>query len=117
MSLKEEELYGRAWVFKRFFLSPEAVWGAAFEEVYKRIGPIFARLETRERAQAYLHALLSPIQRKNGWQMAEEAGEATPYAMQYLLDRARWESDQLRDEIRAYVREQLGEPRGGAGDR
>src|SRR5947199_9819913 len=42
--------------------------------------------------------------------MAEEAGEATPYAMQYLLDRARWESDHLRDEVRAYVREQLGDP-------
>jgi hypothetical protein len=69
--------------------SPEAVWGAAFEEVCERIGPIFARSETRERAQAYLRGLLSPIERKNGWQMAEEAGEATPYAMQYLLDRAR----------------------------
>src|SRR5436309_1655451 len=90
--------------------SPEAMWGAAFEEVCKRIGPVFARSETRERAQAYLRGLLSPIERKNGWQMAEEAGEATPYAMQYLLDRARWESDHLRDEVRAYVREQLGDP-------
>ena len=90
--------------------SPEAVWGAAFEEVCKRIGPVFARSETRERAQAYLRGLLSPIERKNGWQMAEEAGEATPYAMQYLLDRARWESEHLRDEVRAYVREQLGDP-------
>ena len=90
--------------------SPEAVWGAAFEEVCERIGPIFARSETRERAQAYLRGLLSPIERKNGWQMAEEAGEATPYAMQYLLDRARWESDQLRDEVRAYVHEKLGDP-------
>ena len=90
--------------------SPEAVWGAAFEEVCKRIGPVFARSETRERAQAYLRGLLSPIERKNGWQMAEEAGEATPYAMQYLLDRARWESDHLRDEVRASVREKLGDP-------
>ena len=93
-----------------FSASPEAVWGAAFEEVCERIGPIFARSETRERAQAYLRGVLSPIERKNGWQLAEEAGEATPYAMQYLLDRARWESDQLRDEVRAYVREQLGDP-------
>ena len=92
------------------FASPEGVWGAAFEEVCKRIGPLFARSETRERAQAYLRVLLSPIERKNGWQMAEEAGEATPYAMQYLLDRARWESEHLRDEVRAYVREQLGDP-------
>ena len=93
-----------------FSASPKAVWGAAFEEVCKRIGPIFARSETRERAQAYLRGLLSPIERKNGWQLAEEAGEATPYAMQYLLDRARWESEHLRDAVRAYVREQLGDP-------
>ena len=90
--------------------SPEAVWGAAFEEVCERIGPVFARSETRERAQVYLRGLLSPIERKNGWQLAEEAGEATPYAMQYLLDRARWESDLLRDLLRAYVCEQLGDP-------
>ena len=66
----------------------------------ERIGPVFARSETRERAQAYLRGLLSPTERKNGWQLAEEAGEATPYAMQYLLDRARWESDGLRDILR-----------------
>src|SRR6266581_4355640 len=90
--------------------SPEAVWGAAFEEVCERISPVFARPETRERAQAYLRGLLSPIERKNGWQLAEEAGEATPYAMQYLLDRARWESDRLRDEVRASVWEKLGDP-------
>ena len=72
-----------------FAPSPEAVWAAAFDAVCERIGPVFARSETRERAQAYLRGLLSPVKRKNGWQLAEEAGEATPYAMQYLLDRAR----------------------------
>src|SRR5438552_9196989 len=90
--------------------SPQALWGRAFEEVCERIGPAFARPETRERAQAYLRGLLSPIERKNGWQLAEEAGEATPSAMQYLLDRARWESDRLRDEVRAYMWEKLGDP-------
>src|SRR5712691_10218768 len=101
---------GVQWFSSSSSPSPEAVWGAAFEEVCKRIGPVFARSETRERAQAYLRGLLSPIERKNGWQMAEEAGEATPYAMQYLLDRARWESAHLRDEVRAYVCEQLADP-------
>jgi hypothetical protein len=74
-------------------LSPpaaEAVWSAAFQELCERVGPIFARSETRQTAQGYLGGLLSPLERKNGWQLAEEAGEATPYAMQYLLDRARW---------------------------
>ena len=90
--------------------SPEAVWSAAFAEVGERIGPVFARSETRERAQVYLRGLLSPVERKNGWQLAEEAGEATPYAMQYLLDRARWQSERLRDIVRGYVCEQLGDP-------
>src|SRR3989442_1461394 len=90
--------------------SPAAVWSAAFEEVCERIGPVFARSETRERAQVYLRGLLSPVERKNGWQLAEEAGEATPYAMQYLLDRARWQSERLRDIVRGYVCEQLGDP-------
>src|SRR5947209_16286376 len=90
--------------------SPEAVWSAAFAEVGERIGPVFARAETRQRAKVYLRGLLSPVQRKNGWQLAEEAGEATPYAMQYLLDRARWQSERLRDMVRGYVCEQLGDP-------
>src|SRR3989442_6976744 len=91
------------------FSSPQAVWTAAFEEGCGRISPVFARSETRGRAEAYLRGLLSPVERKNGWQLAEEAGEATPYAMQYLLDRARWESDRLRDEVRSYVCEKLGD--------
>jgi SRSO17 transposase len=92
-----------------FAPSPEAVWATAFDEVCERIGPVFARAETRARAQAYLRGLLSPTERKNGGPLAEEAGEATPYAMQYLLDRARWESDGLRDILRGYVCEQLGD--------
>jgi SRSO17 transposase len=91
--------------------SPEAVWSVAFQEVGERIGPVFARSETRARAQAYLRGLLSPVERKNGWQMAEEAGEATPYAMQYLLDRARWDAERLRDAVRAYVCHWLGDER------
>src|SRR2546427_12941701 len=92
--------------------SPAAVWSAAFEEVCERIGPLFARSETRERAQVYLRGLLSPVERKNGWQLAEEAGETTPYAMQYLLNRAVWESDEVRDQLQAYVREMLADADG-----
>jgi SRSO17 transposase len=57
----------------------------------------------------YLRVLLSPVARKNGWQVAEEAGEATPYGMQHLLDRAKWDADGVRDELRSYVSETLGE--------
>ncbi len=58
--------------------------------------------------RTYLRVLLSPVERKNGWQVAEEAGEATPYAMQHLLDRAKWDPDGVRDELRSYVSETLG---------
>ncbi len=67
------------------------------------------RQEARERIGVYLRVLLSPVERKNGWQVAEEAGEATPYAMQHLLDRAKWDPDGVRDELRSYVIETLGE--------
>ncbi len=67
------------------------------------------RQEARERIGVYLRVLLSPVERKNGWQVAEEAGEATPYAMQHLLDRAKWDPDGVRDELRSYVRETLGD--------
>ncbi len=50
-----------------FAPSPETVWAAAFDAVCERIGPVFARSETRERAHAYLRGLLSPVERKNGW--------------------------------------------------
>lgn len=53
---------------------------------------------------------MSGVSRKNGWQVAEEMGEATPYAMQHLLDRAKWDCDEVRDELRAYVQETLSSP-------
>jgi SRSO17 transposase len=94
------------------FPSPEELWTSLFNDVCERLGPSFARSETRERVQAYLQGLLSPVERKNGWQLAEEAGETTPYGMQYLLNRAVWDSDQVRDQLQAYVREMLAAPNG-----
>ena len=96
------------------FKSPTAasaaeIWRDAFEEICQRMSPCFVQVQTRQRAQAYVRGLLSPVERKNGWQLAEEAGETTPYAMQYLLDRAVWDSEQLRDVLCRYVEEMLGE--------
>ncbi len=51
-------------------------------------GSLFCAGADPAAAQAYVRGLLSPVERKNGWQLAEQAGETTPYAMQYLLDRA-----------------------------
>jgi SRSO17 transposase len=54
--------------------------------------------------------LLSPVERKNGWQLAEHAGEARPYGMQRLLAGAKWDTDAVRDDLRAYVVEHMGDP-------
>jgi SRSO17 transposase len=77
--------------------------------VATRIGPRFARAQARHRAQVYLRGLLSPLERKNGWQLAEAVGDATLYAMQHLLDRADLDADAVRDDLRTYVIEQLGD--------
>jgi SRSO17 transposase len=86
-----------------------ATWAEGLEAVHARVAPRFARAEPRRRALAYLRGLLSPIERKNGWQLAEQAGEATPDGMQHLLARADWDADQVRDDLRAYVVEHLGD--------
>jgi SRSO17 transposase len=92
--------------------SPEEVWKTAFHELSQRIRRYFVRQEPHQQALAYLQGLMSPVERKNGWQVAEEMGEATPYAMQHLLDRARWDCDGVRDELRQYVVEMLAAPNG-----
>lgn len=86
-------------------------WTEGLVEVQERIGPRFARSEQRHRVRRYLHGLLSPVERKNGWQLAEHAGEARPYGMQRLLAGAKWDANAVRDDLRAYVVEQLGDPR------
>jgi SRSO17 transposase len=84
-------------------------WAAGLEAVHARVAPRFARAEPRQRALAYLRGLLSPVERKNGWQLAEQAGEATPDGMQHLLARADWDADRVRDDLRTYVVEHLGD--------
>ncbi|HEX3643051.1 MAG TPA: IS701 family transposase [Ktedonobacteraceae bacterium] len=91
---------------------PEEIWKGLFEEVCERIGPLFERSETRERVKSYLQGLLSPIKRKNSWQLAEEMGDPNPYGVQYLLNRARWDSDKMRDIVLKYVCEKLGDENG-----
>src|SRR6266851_445624 len=73
-------------------------WAACLDEVHAHIAGRFARSEQRQRARAYVQGLLSPIERKNGWQLAEAAGEANPYGYQELLSRALWDPDEVRDE-------------------
>src|SRR3954462_10049299 len=82
---------------------------AGLEEVVERIGDRFARSEPRVRAGVYLRGLLSAAERKNGWTLAEQAGDATPDAMQRLLNHADWNADAVRDDLCDYVVEHLGD--------
>jgi SRSO17 transposase len=85
-------------------------WTLWLTEVERRLMPHFARREARHRVWAYIRGLLSPVERKSGWQLAEVNGDATPYGVQHLLGRARWDDAAVRDDLRAYLVEHLGEP-------
>src|SRR5258707_7376593 len=85
-------------------------WAAYLDEVHAHIAGRLARSEQRQRARAYVQGLLSPIERKNGWQLAEAAGEANPYGYQELLSRALWDPDEVRDDVLDLVREKLADP-------
>jgi SRSO17 transposase len=84
-------------------------WSEELEAVGNRLSDHFARSEVRQRAQDYLHGLLSEAERKNSWQLAEVAGNSTPYGIQHLLGRASWDADALRDDLREYVIEHLAD--------
>ena len=64
---------------------PEEIWTTVFNKLSQRIRQYFMRPEPHQRALAYIQGLMSEAPRKNGWQVAEEVGEAAPYAMQHLL--------------------------------
>lgn len=84
--------------------------GAAYlTDIERRLAPYFERAEPRQRALAYLRGLLSPAERKNSWQLAEVSGDATPYGLQHLLRRALWDPEAVRDELRRYVVQHLGD--------
>jgi SRSO17 transposase len=84
----------------------------ALTELVVRIGSHFRRAEVRTRVGRYLQGLLAQVPRKNGWQMAEELGEVNAHGVQRLLEEADWDEEAVRDELRTYVIEQLGEPAG-----
>lgn len=81
-------------------------------ELHARIAPRFRRAEVRTRARHFLQGLLAPVERKNGWQMAEELGEHGPRGVQRLLGEADWDENAVRDDLRTYVIEHLGEADG-----
>ncbi len=82
-------------------------------ELHERVGHRFARSEARERVRRYLVGLLGRVERKNGWQLAEAIGESDPQGVQRLLNSARWDADEVRDDLRDYVVEHLGDEETG----
>jgi len=89
-----------------------AHWPTGLDGLHARIAHRFRRGEARARVKRYLAGLLDRVERKNGWQLAEHLGEAGPQGVQRLLNAADWNVDAVRDDLRAYVTEHLGEPAG-----
>ncbi len=83
-------------------------WAVGLSALHQRIAKHFVRAEPRQLAYDYLRALISPIERKNGWQIAEHLGATTPDGVQRLLATAHWDADKVRDDLRSYVVDHLG---------
>jgi SRSO17 transposase len=82
------------------------------KRLHARIASRFGRREVRERAESYLVGLLGPVERRTGRQMARQIGEERPDGVQRLLSAARWDADAVRDDLRDYVVERLGDRTG-----
>lgn len=89
-----------------------AAWRAGLDELFDRLAGCFGRVESRRWARAYLTGLLAPVERKNGWQLAEAAGADDPTGIQHFVDRSRWDADAVRDAVRSYVAQALAGPQG-----
>ena len=87
-------------------------WVAGLNDLFALVAGRFPRVEPRLRARAYVRGLLAPLASKNGWTLAEAAGNATPDGMQRLLNRAAWDADGVRDDVRGYVVRYLGDAGG-----
>lgn len=87
-------------------------WQAELEALKTHLAPVFGRGETRQAAGLFIDGLLSPAERKTGWMLAEQAGLERPYRIQSFLGRSSWSADALRDRVRTYVAQALGDPAG-----
>jgi SRSO17 transposase len=88
------------------------VWESELESLLARIGPLFYRTESKKHAEQYVRGLLSPIERKNGWTIAEYVGELEPKALQRFLNLSPWDADAVLDLNREYAMEHLADPGG-----
>ena len=77
-------------------------WRDELAALQERLGDLFGRTEARRQAGLYLEGLLGAAERKNGWQLAEQIGDARPWRTQRVLSRAVWEADMARDLCRRW---------------
>jgi SRSO17 transposase len=89
-----------------------AAWSESFSEMFAQVAGEFENAGSRRRARAYVLGLLSHAERKNGWTLAEFAGDLTPDGMQRLLNFYAWDADAVRDAVRRHVVRHLGDPGG-----
>jgi SRSO17 transposase len=89
-----------------------AAWESGLQDVFARVAGRFSRVEPRRLAFAYVRGLLAPLERRNGWTIAEHAGRRSPNAVQEMLYSPCWDPDAVRDDVRGYVIEHLGDPGG-----
>jgi SRSO17 transposase len=83
-------------------------WSEGIAGFHARFARHFGRSEPRERALDYLNGLLAPLERKNGWTVAEQVGQLRPDGVQRLLNHSEWDADAVRDDVRDFVVESIG---------
>ncbi|MCH0560411.1 transposase [Streptomyces sp. MUM 16J] len=84
-------------------------WSEGIAGFHARFARHFGRSEPRERALDYLTGLLAPLEKKNAWTMAEQVGQLRPDGVQRLLNHSEWDENAVRDGLRDYVVETIGD--------
>jgi len=87
-----------------------AAWSESFNEMFMQVAGVFSNARVRRHGRAYLLGLLSGAERKNSWQLAEFAGDASPDGMQRLLNFSPWDEDAVRDALDRYAVKAMGDP-------
>jgi SRSO17 transposase len=108
VDLREASLSGR----KSMTQEELEQWQDEFDAFHARFADLFKRSESREQARKYLRGLLTEVERKNSWQVAEAVGDRIPDRMQRLLYRVPWDADAARDRLQEFVIETFGDPEG-----
>ncbi|MEV6638459.1 IS701 family transposase [Amycolatopsis sp. NPDC051371] len=89
-----------------------AAWDHEFRDVCARLDGLFYRTDSRAHARHYVRGLIAPLERKNGWTIAEYSGDPEPKALQRLLNLWPWDADEARDLVRVYAMDHFADPRG-----